>query len=477
MAFAPGRPRVGDAPAARVVKRSESLCPVCLKLVEATLMERDGEVFLEKSCGEHGRWSVPVWRGDPRYEDWTRPKSPAHPEVLYGRVERGCPFDCGLCAAHRQYPCSVLLEITNRCNLGCPVCFADTPRHPIRPDEPDLRTISWWYDRVMDAAGACSIQLSGGEPTLREDLPEVVALGVKKGFFFIQVNTNGILIAGRPGYAKVLREAGLSTVFLQFDGTEDRIHTELRGRPLLDVKMAAIEECGAAGLGVVLVPTLVAGVNTGDIGSILRLAVKLSPVVRGVHFQPLSYFGRYHVAPEPARRFTLPEVIAAITGQAGDLCDRWNFLPPGTENDHCSFHGSFLVMPDGRLKATSPSADLCCRGTSDGREGLQRTVSTVARQWSPASSCSAPGIPAHRDAAAGKPLVSNEGVIDLDAFLERGRDFGFSISCMAFQDVWNIDLDRLRDCCISIMSRDGRLIPFCAYNLTSETGQTLYRGR
>ncbi len=140
--------------------------------------------------------------------------------------------------------------------------------------------------------------------------------------------------------------------------------------------------------------------NTGDIGSILRLAVKLSPIVRGVHFQPLSYFGRYHVAPEPARRFTLPEVIAAITGQTGDLSDRWNFLPPGTENDHCSFHGSFLVMPDGRLKATSPSADLCCGGTGDGREGLKRAISTVARQWSPASSCCAPGIPAHRDAPA-----------------------------------------------------------------------------
>jgi len=468
---------MGDAPAARVVKRSQSLCPVCLKLVEAILVERDGEIFLEKSCEGHGRWSVPVWRGEPRYEDWTREKSPAHPEILYGRVERGCPFDCGLCAAHRQYPCSVLLEITNRCNLGCPVCFADTPGAPVSADEPDLQTIGWWYDRVMEAAGACSIQLSGGEPTLREDLPEIVTLGVKKGFSFIQVNTNGILIAGTSGYAKRLREAGLSTVFLQFDGTEDGIYTELRGRPLLDVKMAAIEACGAAGLGVILVPTLAAGVNTGDIGSILRLAVKLSPVVRGVHFQPLSYFGRYHVAPEPARRFTLPEVITAIAGQAGDLCDRWIFLPPGTENDHCSFHGSFLVMPDGRLKATSPSADLCCTGKSDGREGLLRTISTVARQWSPASSCCSAGSPAKGDLSAGKSLFTEGDVIDLDAFLERGRDFGFSISCMAFQDAWNIDLDRLRDCCISIMSRDGRLIPFCAYNLTSETGRTLYRGQ
>jgi uncharacterized radical SAM superfamily Fe-S cluster-containing enzyme len=327
----------------------------------------------------------------------------------------------------------------------------------------------------MDAAGACSIQLSGGEPTLREDLPEIVALGVKKGFSFIQVNTNGILIARRPDYAKVLRDAGLSTVFLQFDGTRDSIYTELRGRPLLDEKMAAIDECAAAGLGVILVPTLATGVNTDDIGSIIRLAVKMSPVVRGVHFQPLSYFGRYHLTPRASGRFTLPEVLRAIEEQAGDIADRWNFLPPGTENDHCSFHGSFLVMPDGRLRATSPSASPCC-GVSDGREGLIRTIATVARQWS-AAPCSGPQAGAGKGAGEGKPLLTDGGVISLDAFLERGRDFGFSISCMAFQDVWNIDLDRLRDCCISIMSRDGRLIPFCACNLTSETGQTLYRGR
>ncbi len=90
----------------------------------------------------------------------------------------------------------------------------------------------------MDAAGACSVQLSGGEPTLREDLPEVVALGVKKGFFFIQVNTNGILIAGRPGYAKVLREAGLSTVFLQFDELRTGYTRNSGAARLLDVKMA-----------------------------------------------------------------------------------------------------------------------------------------------------------------------------------------------------------------------------------------------
>lgn len=461
----------------RVLREVESLCPVCLKVIGASMVARGDEVFLEKSCEGHGQWIVPVWRGEPRYEDWSRPKDPVQPEVLYSKVEKGCPFDCGLCASHRQYPCSVLLEVTNRCNLNCPVCFADTPVDPPDGGEPGMETIGWWYDRVMAAAGPCNIQLSGGEPTLRDDLPAIIALGVGKGFSFIQVNTNGLVIADRPGYAKALRDAGLSTVFLQFDGTDDEIYSELRGRPLMREKQAAIEECAEAGLGVILVPTLAAGVNTGNIGSMVRFAVQNSPVVRGIHFQPLSHFGRYHSTAYPSRRFTLPEVIQAIEEQAGDVAERWNFLPPGTENDHCSFHGSFIVMPGGKLKCTSPSASACC-GSRDGRQGLLRTISTVARQWSPAGPCcQPPGAPKQPSGSAGGAGLADGDVMDLDAFLERGRDYGFSISCMVFQDVWNLDMERLRDCCISIMSPDGRLIPFCAYNLTSESGQTLYRGR
>jgi hypothetical protein len=284
-------------------------------------------------------------------------------------------------------------------------------------------------------------------------------------------------MAQRSDYAGMLSDAGLSTVFLQFDGTDDGIYRELRGRSLMREKMTAIEHCAAAGLGVILVPTLVAGINTGNIGDMVRLAVKMSPVVRGIHFQPLSHFGRYPFAAYPSRRFTLPEVIRAIEEQAGDIAEKWNFLPPGTENDHCSFHGSFIVMPGGKLKCTSPSASACC-GNRDGRQGLLRTISTVARQWSPGGACRQPEGGAERPAGGlTEPRFSDGDVIDLDTFLQRGRDYGFSISSMAFQDVWNLDIERLRDCCISIMSPDGRLIPFCAYNLTSETGKTLYRGR
>lgn len=162
----------------REIARTESLCPECLGRVKAQVVSTCDTVYLEKTCADHGSWQVPLWRGLPAYEQWQRPKSPSRPELCYAPVQDGCPFDCGLCEEHRQNPCSVLLEITQRCTLGCPVCFADIEGAGRTDQDPDMVTIGGWYDRVMAAAGACNIQLSGGEPTQRDDLPEIIAMGL-----------------------------------------------------------------------------------------------------------------------------------------------------------------------------------------------------------------------------------------------------------------------------------------------------------
>ena len=224
--------------------------------------------------------------------EWRRPKEPVHPDVCYGKVDRGCPFDCGLCAAHEQLPCSVLLEVTDRCNLHCAICFADSGGRQTK--DPTLQDISRLLERAMRAVGPCNLQLSGGEPTLREDLPEIVEVATRVGYSFIQVNTNGLRLASDEDYGRRLRAAGLSSVFLQFDGVDDGINLTLRGRALLGEKLKAIRMCGETGLGVVLVPTLVRGVNTDSVGTIVRQALQLAPVVRGIHFQPSATSAAFH---------------------------------------------------------------------------------------------------------------------------------------------------------------------------------------
>jgi 7,8-dihydro-6-hydroxymethylpterin dimethyltransferase len=164
---------------------TESVCPVCFARIGARRTAVRGDVFLVKQCPDHGGFETVIWRGGPSMNGWRRPKQPVHPAICYSQVDRGCPFDCGLCGDHVQLPCSVLLEVTGRCNLKCPVCFADSGAD--KQSDPDLDTIAFWFRRAIDAAGSCNVQLSGGEPTLRDDLPEIVRIGRKIGFSFIQV--------------------------------------------------------------------------------------------------------------------------------------------------------------------------------------------------------------------------------------------------------------------------------------------------
>ncbi|MFH1137340.1 MAG: radical SAM protein [Pseudomonadota bacterium] len=451
----------------------ESLCPVCLKKIPARRREQDDLVAMVKTCPEHGEFQAKIWRGPPAFSTWKRPKTPTVPPFLHKETDRGCPFDCGLCPEHRQRSCAIVLEVARGCNLECPVCFADA-RKSRRP-EPTLSTIEGWYESARRAAGDCNIQLSGGEPTIRDDLPEIVRLGREHGFSFIQVNTNGLRPARDDDYVKDLKDAGLSSVFLQFDGTTDRVYEIIRGKKLLAEKMKAIETFGRHGLGVVLVPTLIPGINDGEVGNILRTAVGLSPVVRAVHFQPFSNFGRTPFAPTDENRLTLPELLRLIEGQTGGDFRVEHFHPPGCENALCSFSATYLVEPGGRVRALAPPFNSCRREPEPAEQGALRAISRVAGQWSAPSPDFARESPSPASPPSSPCCAPGSGLVTLDDFLARARTHTLSVSAMAFQDAWTLDLERLRDCCIHVMAHNGDLIPFCAYNLTAADGRRLYR--
>jgi len=425
------------------------------------------DVYLVKSCPDHGEFRTIIWRGGPEFQGWKRQPNVVRTSESQTIVDRGCPFDCGICPMHRKNACTAVLEVTSRCNLRCAVCFADSGSDSA--SDPALTEISEWYRWVLQAYGPdIIIQLSGGEPTIRDDLPAIIEMGRSLGFSFIQVNTNGLRLAMEEDYASVLRQAGAASVFFQFDGTEDEIYRKLRGRAFYAEKRRAIERCVENGIGVVLVPTIVPGVNTHNIGAIIKLALELSPGVRGVHFQPVGYFGRGPNAPDNSSRITLPDIMRSIEEQTDGLMRAKDFTPPGWENTLCSFHGTFIPKPGGGLQALTGHGGGCCSS----REGSDtHAVSFTARQWSasPATKGS--------DCCCTVPSDPASGIETLDGFLEQVKSRMLSVSCMAFQDVWNLDLERARDCCIHVVAPDGRMIPFCLYNLTSVSGEKLYRGR
>lgn len=517
---------------------TQSLCPVCLRRLPARRVRLGDAVVLERTCPEHGTFRPAVWAGGPDMAGWRRPKTPASQRSSAPATDLGCPFDCGLCAAHAQHTCTALVEVTGRCNLGCPVCFAESG--PKAPPDPDLDNLAERLVRLRAEAGACNVQLSGGEPTVRDDLPEIVAHARRAGFAFVQLNTNGLRLAEEAGYAARLASAGLASVFLQFDGS-DNACLALRGRPLLAEKLRAVKACAQAGLGVVLVPTLAREVNLDQVWDIVQTALKLGPAVRGVHFQPMAAFGRCPdrgdggLGPGP----TLPETLRALVEQSGGILREEDFHPPGCEHELCSFSGLFLrqgsgLVPAGQAgqgcgckapddegpaaaglagralagtrqarpnashtgpphMAKSPSADaqagepFDCGGSSSPGPGGFASASPLARP----ERASAEEIPtalegalasraftARQWAAPPKPDQPGELQDDFDRFLAQANaERRFSISCMAFQDAWTVDLERTRGCCIHVATADGGRIPFCLYNLTSREGRALYRGR
>ncbi|MEI2385462.1 radical SAM (seleno)protein TrsS [Breoghania sp. JC706] len=532
-----------------VLANTESVCPDCLATVPAIRYAEGDTVYLEKTCPQHGTTSTPIWRGLKSYFLWdASPRNRSRVPKPATVVHEGCPRDCGLCPDHQQQSCCVLLEVTSRCDLACPVCFASATR---KGEDISFDTIEAWLDTLMERAGGrVHIQLSGGEPTVRDDLPEIVALARRKGFSFVQVNTNGVRIAKHPDYLEALVAAGLDCVFLQFDGVTDDVHQKLRGAKLARVKLQAVEACGRAGVGVVLVPTLVPGVNTGQIGAIVEFAKAHMPTVRAVHFQPISYFGRVPAPPRPETRFTLPEVMEALIEHEQGGIRLSDFHPGSAENPFCSFAGRFLVGKDGRLSVDRDApvsccgappeeeascccgeghveeehsccggskdagedhgccggskgeedAHSCCGGGNEAEAGHTCCGGSAAHEEEQGCCCGSARDPASDEAAApaadarpsadvararryvadqwtmaAAPEGDAPGLAAFDAVLQR-RAHSLGLSAMVFQDAWTLDLERLRQCHIHVMSPDQRAIPFCAHNLTDREGHSLYRG-
>ena len=429
---------------AETIRKTRSVCPVCLQNLPAVLTRReDGRIFLEKTCPEHGGFQALVWQGAVDFDRWLLGTEP-----LSEGCGLACPADCGLCAEHESGSCCVLLEVTNRCNLRCRYCFA---KGGDSPDDPSAEELKAAIREIARRCGQPLLQFSGGEPTLRDDLPELVRYAKEAGCSYTQVNTNGIRLAREPAYARRLAEAGLDIVFLQFDGTREDIYETLRGAPLLQTKREAIRVCADLHLGVTLVPTVVRGVNDDNLGALVSLAASLAPGVRGVHFQPVSYFGRYPNQPRAEDRYTLDALMTDLSDQAGIPVE--SFMPSRCDHPLCGFHASFLITPEGGLKPLS-SITHSARSRGSARDNRDY----VARHW-------------RRPPEEPAPEGGFAEEMDFDTFLYRLRHGSLTLSAMAFQDAMNLNIERLHRCTLHVYDR-GRVQPFCARYLTAVPEET-----
>jgi uncharacterized radical SAM superfamily Fe-S cluster-containing enzyme len=439
----------------KIIRSTEALCPVCKRRLPAAYVREEQSVNLWRNCPEHGDFSVPVWCNYFDFSTWIK-----NAPVLREGENPACPSGCGFCADHKQGTCCVLLPVTSRCNLRCRYCFADpdgTADKPLDEIKESLKKLS--------VPGQTLVQLSGGEPTLREDLTDIVAGAKSAGCRYVQLNTNGIRLAEDKFLAEDLANAGLSFVFLQFDSLNDDVYEKLRGRPLRAIKEKAIANCAEHRIGVTIVPTLVPGVNTQEIGDIIRFAVLNSPAVRGVHFQPVSYFGRSPLPPQSAPRYTMDELLHDIADQSAGLVKADDFSPSRCDHPLCGLHGDFIVLPDRNLKALhnykNAAEESCCCDP----DAAAKNRAFVGRYWQRSQVYST-----EPRSGEGSPLdeenccCGEPDLTDMEQFAARVKSHGFTITAMTFQDAATLDIARLRQCSLHVFD-NGRHVPFCSYYL------------
>lgn len=390
---------------------------------------------MEKSCLTHGDYQALIWQDNSRnYLRWLQcggldiGRLAQSPEEV--RLEPD--FFCGSRLGHPVKPCSAALMVTNRCNADCPVCFTRSYAEDVyEPDLSELQSMLVFY--IEKAGEGAPLEFCGGEPTVRKDLPEVASMARAMGFDYIQLNTNGIALSASADYCRTLKSSGITTVYLGFDGVTAAPYYRKYGRDLLQIKKQAVVNCRAAGLAVVLVPCVIPDVNDRELGDIIRFAKENIPTVKGVYFQPISYFGICPLNERP--RITIPEILRLIEKQTDGEIPADSFLPGNYEHPQCSFGGYYLLNVDGRLCALTRF-----KPREYSPEAYMRIRAATKKTWRP-----------------------NE-----QKYL--------TIGGMAFQDAWNCDLARVNRCSIQIIGRDRCMIPLCGKYLTNEAGKKLNEG-
>ena len=336
------------------IKNTKSLCPECGRPVDAEVYDEGGKVYIKKTCSVHGEFINTYWNDVETY-DRVKDYEPSITSVENPSVDdiSTCPSNCGLCSKHETSTVLGLIDVTNRCNLKCPVCFANAAASGrlFEPTQDEIRQMLKNL-RSLKPHPTPAVQYAGGEPTVRKDIVELVKMAKDEGFTHVQIATNGLKLAMKENLAKELKDAGLNTVYLAFDGVTPEPYINNRGRDLLPYKLDAIENCRKAGLGIVLVPTLIKGVNDHQVGDIIKFAFDHNENIYGVNFQPVSFAGRTPSDQVEKQRITIPDFIQIIEDQTDGDVKTTDFYPPSSVEPIAKFIGA--------LEGGEPTVTLNC---------------------------------------------------------------------------------------------------------------------
>jgi len=486
-------------------RKTASICPECKKVIPAVVKVKDNKVIMEKTCKEHGYFwdiisnDVELYLNMEQYaRDGVGFDNP------YYKTFKGCPTTCGMCDHHKSHTGLALVDLTNRCNLKCPVCFANANAAGY-VYEPTFEQISFMLKtlREQKPVGAVAVQFSGGEPTVSPNFLKACNEAYKLGFSQIQVATNGIRFASSIDFVEAAMLNHLNTIYLQFDGVDDSIYMETRGVPLFKIKQKVIENVRALNKKyantkqkaptIVLVPTLVGGYNEHQIVPIMNYAIENNDVVKGVNFQPVALTARVPDKDRFAMRFTQSDLVRILVD--GGLFEKSDFFPVPS----VAPISELVSILTGKPKLTLTTHPGCGLGTFAFVNNKDKTLiplprfmdvkgfftrvneiiegykdSKIQRVRTAIDSYKLKNdIARYFDFSKAPDFINKNNVIDMISriFSEGNKkpvaDFAWStlfVGAMHFQDAYDYDIQRLMRCDIHYTVPDGRIIPFCSYN-------------
>jgi 7,8-dihydro-6-hydroxymethylpterin dimethyltransferase len=433
-----------------------SLCSICLKRIDAKIVFQDGAVYMLKTCREHGFQRVLIATDIEYYKNIRNYNKPSEIPLRYNtKTHYGCPYDCGICTDHEQHGCLTIVEVTDRCNLTCPTCYAISS--PTHGRHRSLEEIEAMMDIIVANEGEPDVvQISGGEPTIHPDFFAILDLAKTKPFKHLMVNTNGIRIANDREFTRRLSSYMPDfEIYLQFDSFRPEVLQKMRGLDLTEKRRKALEHLNEFNLSTTLVVTLQKGLNDNETGDIIEYALK-QRCVRGVTFQPTQVAGRVENFDKVSDRLTLTEVRSNILNQT-DLFQPNDIIPVPCNPDALAM--AYALKINGEVFPMTRYVDPT--------ELLNNSRNTIVYE---------------QDAALQKHMLDifstgisvdrvEENMQQLLCCLPNVKAPGltydnlFRIIIMRFIDAWDFDVRAIKKSCVHIVHKDGRVIPFETMNL------------
>ncbi len=472
-----------------VVEQTGTICPACLAaspggavaagvFVAGELVVAAGRVWLRRTCPTHGETvslyeeDAELWRA--RF-GWDTPPRQTAPDQPGHRAEHLADYQAGLPEGHGQHTCILVLNVTDRCNLVCPTCYAAAGEGPRVGGEPSLTEILHAVRTAIAREGGQLdvLMLSGGEPTVRGDLPVLLDRLAALPITRLMLNTNGRRLATDDRLLRALAAHRRHLeIYLQFDGLRPATYEALRGADLAAEKRAALARLQDAGLYTTLVMTVQRGVNEDEVGEVVRVGLA-HPRCAGLAIQPAFGSGRAG-AIDPCDRVTPTGVMRRLAAQTDGLLGPDDFIPlPCSHRDCCDLaylvrgaddHWASVVSLVGRealprwlplLSNTVTFEHLSVPVLTMLREGRAPELDGADCGLNQACCCSG-GLTRLFDGLRRR-------VLSTPALLPAISERAFRITCKMFMDAHRFHEARLRRCCVhtSTFEPSPRRHSFC----------------